>query len=218
MIRLQAARRTTRAPRPLPAPDSPRPTTGVHKLAVIQRQLRQFLRPWHSAVVVAVVVLGVLVGLVLLPADETPPGTSPPPARPPSAAPSSTAPDHSPCPAPTVEARTKDPRRAHATFCADRSEFLLFDDSPDGKSAVLVVRVNGKELPAWFNSSGHQTRSPDGSQVTTPPQTLHSLVRLQRHRRISRLPGRPQPRKNLPRGHMRFLDTNLATTLTPTWT
>ncbi|MGH3926182.1 MAG: hypothetical protein ACRDTT_25525, partial [Pseudonocardiaceae bacterium] len=156
-------------------PDSPPPTKGANKLAVIWRQLYRSLRPWPAAAVVAVVVLGVLVVLVLLPDDEASSGASPLPARPPSAAPS-TAAENSPCPTPTVEAQTKNSGRAHATFCADRFEFLLFDDSSDGKSAVLAVRVNGKEWPAWFNSNRHATRSPDGSQVTTnPPRRITVL-------------------------------------------
>ncbi len=137
--------------------------------AVIWRRLCRFLRSWHGAAVVVFVVRGVLVGLTLFPDDEASPGTLSLPARPPSTAPSSPAAHDSPCPTPTVEAQTRNSSRAHATFCADRFEFLLFDDSPDGKSAVLVVRVNGKEWPAWFNSKGHATRSPDGSQVTTKP-------------------------------------------------
>lgn len=74
---------------------------------------------------------------------------------------------------PTVQATSGNAKRAHATFCADRAEFLLYDDNPDGKSAVLVVRVGGREWPAWFNSSRHATRSPDGSQVAkNPPQRI----------------------------------------------
>lgn len=171
MARLQAARRAARTPRTPTPPDSPPPTKGINKLVVIWRQLYRSLRPWHTAV--AVVVLGVLVVLALFPDEEASSGTSTLPARPPSGAGSSTAADDSPCPTPTVQAESKNSSRAHATFCADRLEFLLSDDSSDGKSAVLVVRVNGEEWPAWFNSKRHATRSPDGSQVTTnPPQRI----------------------------------------------
>jgi hypothetical protein len=171
MARLQAARRAARTPRTPTPPDSPPPTKGIDKPTAIWRQLYQSLRPWHAAAAVAVVVLGVLAVLVLLPDDK-----ASLPAQPPSTAPPNTPADNSLCPTPTVKAETKDKSRAHATFCADRFEFLLFDDKPDGKSAVLVVRANGKEWPAWFNSKGHATRSPDGSQVTTnPPQRIPVL-------------------------------------------
>ncbi|MDQ3764150.1 MAG: hypothetical protein M3460_21965 [Actinomycetota bacterium] len=170
MARLQAARRVAaRAPRTLPPPDSSPPTKSIDKPAATWRQWYRSLRPWHGAAVVVVSVLGVLVWLIPFPDDEASSGTSPPP----TGSPSSTAPADSPCPTPTIKAQTKNSSRAHATFCADRLEFLLFDDSPDGKSAVLVVRANGKEWPAWFNSNRHATRSPDGSQVTrNPPQRI----------------------------------------------
>jgi len=169
MARLQTARRAARTPRTPTPPDSSPPTTDVTNLAVIWRQLYRSLRPWHAAAAAVVGVVGVLVGLALLPEDEAQSGTPALPAQPPSAAGSSTAADDSPCPTPTVRAESKNSSRAHATFCADRLEFLLYDDSPDGKSAILAVRVNGKEWPAWFNSKGHRTRSPDGSQVTINP-------------------------------------------------
>ncbi|MCA1607795.1 MAG: hypothetical protein LC775_20540 [Acidobacteria bacterium] len=107
--------------------------------------------------------------LVLLLEDKTPSGTPALPAQPPSTATSTTTVDNSPCPTPTVRAESKNRKRAHATFCADRLEFLLYDDNSDGKSAILVVRANGEEWPAWFNSSKHAERSPDGSLLIIKP-------------------------------------------------
>jgi len=172
MARLQAARRAARTQHTPTPPDSSPPTKGVNKLAVIWRQLCRSLWPWHAGAAAAAVVSGVLIGLALLPADEAPSGTPAPPAQLPSGAGFTTPADDSPCPTPTVRAESRK-SRASAAFCADRLEFLLSDNRPDGKSAILVVRVNGKEWPAWFNSKGHATRSPDGSQVTTnPPQRI----------------------------------------------
>jgi len=171
MSRLQTARRAARTPRTVPPPDPSPPTTGATNLAVRWRQLYRSLRPWHAAV--ALVVVGILIMLVLLTEDKTPSGTPALPDQSPGTATSTTAADNSPCPTPTVRAESKNSRRAHATFCADRLEFLLYDDNSDGKSAILVVRVNGEEWPAWFNSSRHAKRSPDGSQLTiNPPKRI----------------------------------------------
>ncbi|MEU4449616.1 hypothetical protein AB0K14_06655 [Actinosynnema sp. NPDC050801] len=158
---------------PLPVPPSPvsAPPDGPGEPAVVRRRLSRFVRPWHAAAA-AVVLLGALIWLAVSSGD--PSGTGSTPGRSPDPAGSgASADDDPPCPTPTVEATSRNGKRAHATFCADRVEFLLFDDNPDGKSAILVVRVNGEEWPAWFNSCRHATRSPDGSQVTVnPPQRI----------------------------------------------
>ena len=125
-----------------------------------------------TAIVIGAV--AVLAGLgVLLFTGAAPP--TPNPAPPDGATPAASAvpaPDIAPCPTDTVRAESKK-QRASATFCADRQEFLLSDDRLDGKSAVLVVRVNQAEWPAWFNSNRYATRSPDGSQLTqNPPQRI----------------------------------------------
>jgi hypothetical protein len=73
-----------------------------------------------------------------------------------------------PCPSDAIEVVSKK-ERARAEFCPDRSEFLLYDQKSDKKSAILVVRRNGHELPAWFNSDGHAKRSADGSQIVLLP-------------------------------------------------
>ena len=212
MSRLQAARRAARSPRPAPPSDSSPSTTGLTNLAVIWRQLYRSLRPWHAAV--ALVVVGVLIVLVLRPEDEdkAPSGTPTLPVQPPSTATRTTAADDSPCPTPTVRAESKNSSRAHATFCADRFEFLLYDDSSDGKSAILVVRVNGEEWPAWFNSSGHADRSPDGSQmIINPPKVIIVSFSTNDAADFRVCAGDRNPEGT----YLRRLDPNLAATLTP---
>lgn len=75
------------------------------------------------------------------------------------------------CPSQTVRAESQK-QRASATYCRERREFLLSDDDGDNMSAILVIRVNGDERPAWFHSEGYRTRTPDGEFVRVPPRPI----------------------------------------------
>ena len=44
---------------------------------------------------------------------------------------------------------------AHAEFYRDDGSFLLYDDSPDGKAAVLVTTIDGSPPRRWYNVRGH---------------------------------------------------------------
>lgn len=75
------------------------------------------------------------------------------------------------CPSQTVRAESQK-QRASATYCRERREFLLSDDDSDKMSAILVIRVNGDERPAWFHSKGYRTRTPDGEFERVPPRPI----------------------------------------------
>ncbi|MEU4570234.1 hypothetical protein [Micromonospora sp. NPDC023956] len=178
---LKAARQVNRTPQPAvppkaPAPDQqdtyiPGPPTSdidnQEPVGVPQRR-RVALRTWHVVSLAAVVIVTVAAGVALAPDGEQPPEK---PMRVPSPGRADATPpaENAPCPTQTITATSRNENRAHATFCPDRLEFLLYDDRPDGESAVLVVRVDGKEWPPYFNSRSHATRSPNGSAVTKNP-------------------------------------------------
>jgi hypothetical protein len=155
---LQAAREA-RTP---PPPTDEAPATWWERA-------RRLLRPWHGVVAAAVVVALVL-WLVLAsgkeassgittPADGTTRSTSPPVEK------------TEDCLTRPIRAESRK-KHASAEYCADRREFLLSDDDADGKSAILVIRVNGKERPAWFHTKGHETRGPDGELVLVSPKRI----------------------------------------------
>lgn len=75
------------------------------------------------------------------------------------------------CPSPTVRVESQG-GRASVTYCRERREFLLSDDDADKMSAILVIRVNGDERPAWFHSKGYATRTPDGELERVPPRSI----------------------------------------------
>jgi hypothetical protein len=166
---LQAARQARVQPTaPPPAEDRPSDPPGAPRGRGRSRTLRSV------AALVGVGAVGALVGLSYLTptGDESVTGTPSRRAPVPDASSSSTAtPDNSPCPSPPVRAESSR-RSASATFCADQKLFLLSDDDADSRSAILVVRVNGAELPAWFNSDKHATRGPDGRLVVNPPRPI----------------------------------------------
>ena len=146
---------------------SPQPATKPG----LRQRLRAAWRSWHTALAGLTLIITAIIGAVLLTSDDTA-GPEAAPTTPTSGAGNATEAEAPQCPSPTVRGESNR-QRASATFCADRSEFLLYDDSPDGKSAILIVRVNGHELPAWYNSNGHATRSQDGRYVTpNPPRRI----------------------------------------------
>lgn len=66
----------------------------------------------------------------------------------------------------------KQDSRSRNLLCGSTRVPPLYDDNSDGKSAILVVRVNGEERPPWFNSRHHAERSPDGHVIIKPPMSI----------------------------------------------
>ncbi|MFI6823470.1 hypothetical protein ACIBJE_21310 [Micromonospora sp. NPDC050187] len=179
---LQAARRASRRQRPAVPSNAPEPDgqdtptatppsssdANQEPVAVTQTR-RTALRPWHLVPLAVVLIAAASAGMALvMPGGEQSPEV-PVPVLSPDRTNATLPAEAAPCPTQTITATSRNENRAHATFCPDRLEFLLYDDRPDGKSAVLVVRVNGKDWPPYFNSRAHATRSPDGSAVTKNP-------------------------------------------------
>jgi len=153
--------RAARASRVEPSPPPVEP--GFWK-----RKIWRGVLNWHLAGVTGVLVVGLVVGGILLMNEHPPAGNTTS-----ASAPSEVAErgEIRPCPSDVVSAMSKK-KRAHAEFCPDQKQFLLYDDNGDGKSAILVVRRNGEELPAYFNSSGFEQRKPDGTVYRVPPQPI----------------------------------------------
>ncbi|MBB4910556.1 hypothetical protein [Actinophytocola algeriensis] len=123
---------------------------------------------WHTAIVASVLIIGLVVGGILVLRDRPPASDATS-----TSAPSDVAAEAeiAPCPSDIISAESRK-KRAHADFCPDHKQFLLYDDEGDRKSAILAVRRNGEELPAYFNSDGFERRKPDGTIYRVPPKPI----------------------------------------------
>jgi hypothetical protein len=104
-----------------------------------------------------------------------------PPAR--TAAPDPTAASGRPAP-PLPEGRptgsaTSAKKTAHADYFRGRSQFVLYDDSRDGHSAVLQVKVDDVHDPrTFFNSKGITNATHPPKVVTAPGVSSDATVRF----------------------------------------
>jgi len=60
---------------------------------------------------------------------------------------------------------------AYAEFYRDQSRFILIDLRADGRSAVLLAKINGIPQQLWSNSQGKTGRRRDDG-TTTPPKII----------------------------------------------
>ena len=133
-----------------------------------RREVWRGVLVWHAAIAASVLVVGlVAVGILVL--RDRPPAHNATPTNAPSEVAAEA--EIEPCPSDVISAESMK-KRAHAEFCPDQKQFLLYDDDSDNKSAILVVRRNGKELPAYFNSDGFERRRTDGTFYRVSPKPI----------------------------------------------
>lgn len=171
--KLRAARQVNMAPKPAPDPGTADPEPAgpepdFDPATGLEKRPPWPVRLWAAGA--ALVAIALVVGFIVISDEELSPESAPSSADATEGAPATSAGDAS-CPTPTVRAEARKDR-ASATFCPDLRKFLLSDDKPDAKSAILVIRVGGTTRPPWFHTKGYQTRTSDGGLARVPAKPV----------------------------------------------